>query len=221
MCKGELIPIKRRVPMKHLESMIRQEKDPHVMKRLFFIKHRYKGDHVSVAAKKVLVDNCTGYDWQERWNKQGYLGLKPQYSGGAHMKLSDDQVEDLKKVLNDMGPVSTDEPRLLILHRYGVEYTIKQVWVILNKFDIIVLLDESIRPALFSVRRCCETAGWVIPSIFARSVTQIFSTCSDASMYMIVIRLTSPRALKTSVIRLVLSQLCNSCMRPPAKRVSA
>jgi len=43
--------------MKKLESLIRVEKDPPVLKRLFFIKHRYEGDHVSVAAKKVLVDN--------------------------------------------------------------------------------------------------------------------------------------------------------------------
>lgn len=52
------------------------------------------------------------------------------------MKLSDWQVEDLKKVLGEKGPVSTGEARLLILERYGVEYTIKQVWVILKKFDM-------------------------------------------------------------------------------------
>lgn len=91
---------------------------------------------MSVAAGKVLVDKCTGYDWQGRWNQQGYEGLKPQYGGGAPMKLSDVQVEDLKKVLGEQGPVSTGEARLFILHKYGVEYTIKQVWVILNKFGM-------------------------------------------------------------------------------------
>lgn len=136
MCKGEIKPIKRQVSMEELESMIRKEKDAHVLKRLFFIRYRYEGDHVSVAAKKVMVDKCTGYDWQERWNEQGYPGLKPCFNGGAHMKLSDEQVEDLKKVLSEKGPVSTGEARLLILDRYGVEYTIKQVWVILKKFDM-------------------------------------------------------------------------------------
>jgi len=136
MCRGEIIQVKRRVSLKQLESMIRVEKDPHVLKRLFFIKYRYEGDHVSVAAGKVLVDKCTGYDWQERWNQQGYPGLKPRYGGGACMKLSDVQVEDLKKVLLEKGPVSTGEAKLLILHKYGVEYTIKQVWVILNKLGM-------------------------------------------------------------------------------------
>lgn len=136
MCRGEIIGVKRRVSLKRLESMIRVEKGPHVLKRLFFIKYRYEGDHVSVAAGKVLADKCTGYDWQERWNRQGYDGLKPLYSGGAPMKLSDEQVEDLKKVLGEQGPVSTGEARLLILHKYDVEYTIKQVWVILNKLGM-------------------------------------------------------------------------------------
>lgn len=136
MCKGEIIQIKRLVSLDELESLIGREKDVHVLRRLLFIKHRYEGDHVSVAAGKVMVDKCTDYDWQERWNEKGYEGLKPCFNGGVHMKLTDEQVEDLKKVLTGKGPVSTGEARLLILKKYNVEYTIKQVWVILNKLDM-------------------------------------------------------------------------------------
>lgn len=136
MCRGELIPVKRWVSLDVLGSMIRCEKDSRVLKRLLFIKHRYEGDHVSVAAGKVMADKSTGYEWQERWNECGYEGLKPHFKGGAPSKLDDEQKESLMEALREKGPIPTGEARKLILDKFGVSYSIKQVWVILKNFEM-------------------------------------------------------------------------------------
>lgn len=48
------------------------EKDVKVLNRLQFIRNRYLGDSVELAASKSGVTKRVGYIWQERWNEEGY-----------------------------------------------------------------------------------------------------------------------------------------------------
>ena len=77
-----------------------------------------------------------GYEWQNRWNKDGYAGLIPRYSGGRPSKLTDNQKEELKAFLKERDDWTTGEIKRLIKERYGVEYTLKQIRVILRKFGM-------------------------------------------------------------------------------------
>ncbi|MFZ3167568.1 MAG: helix-turn-helix domain-containing protein [Candidatus Methanoperedens sp.] len=106
------------------------------MQRLYFIKYRYEGVTVEEAASRVEISKPVAYIWQDRWNKEGYEGLKPKFAGGKPSKLSDDQKEQLKKILNKRDDWTTDEIKKLISDEFMVEYSLKQIRVILRKYGM-------------------------------------------------------------------------------------
>lgn len=135
MVKTEMYPIARLVPVEELDKRIRSlEKDVRVLKRLYFVRFRYDGDSVEEAASKVGVTKMMGYEWQERWNKEGADGLVPRFAGGRPSKLSDEQKRVLTSYLNERDDWTTSEVREFICEEFDVEYTPKQVRVILKSF---------------------------------------------------------------------------------------
>jgi putative transposase len=137
MVKTEMYPIKRLMSVEELDKRIKSlEKDVKVLKRLYFVKNRYQGDSVEVASGKVGITKMVGYEWQNRWNKEGYAGLIPRYAGGRPSKLTENQKEELKAFLKEREDWTTDEIKKLIKKRYGVEYTLKQIRVIVRKFGM-------------------------------------------------------------------------------------
>jgi putative transposase len=137
MVKTEMYPIVRLVPVDDLDRRIRSlEKNVRVLKRLYFVRYRYDGDSVEEAAKKVGVTKMVGYQWQDRWNQDGVEGLVPRFAGGRPSKLDGDQKNFLKSLLKERDDWTTGEIRELILEEFGVEYTLKQVRVILRGFDM-------------------------------------------------------------------------------------
>jgi len=103
---------------------------------LYFVRYRYNGDSVEEAAGKVGVTKMVGYEWQERWNEQGVEGLVPRFGGGRPSKLSEDQKSTLKTYLRERDDWTTIEVREFILEEFGVEYTPKQIRVILKGFKM-------------------------------------------------------------------------------------
>jgi len=112
------------------------EKDVKVLRRLYFMKNRYLGDSVEDASIKVGITKMMGYEWQNRWNKEGYAGLIPRYAGGRPSKLTDDQKGELRAFLKERDDWTTGEIKRQIKERYNVEYTLKQIRVILRKFGM-------------------------------------------------------------------------------------
>ena len=101
MARPESIAIIRHITMEELKKRIKSlEKDVRVLKRLYFIKFRYEGISVEESAEKVGISKPVAYIWQDRWNQEGYDGLKPKFAGGKPSKLSDTQKEQLKEILN-------------------------------------------------------------------------------------------------------------------------
>lgn len=137
MARPENITIERHITTEELIKRIKSlEKDTRVLKRLYFIKYRYEGVAVEDAAKNVGISKPVAYIWQDRWNKDGYDGLKPKFAGGKPSKLTDDQKKQLKAVLNKRDDWTTEEVRKLISEMFKVEYTSKQVRVILKSFGM-------------------------------------------------------------------------------------
>jgi putative transposase len=137
MAKSEQIPIIRHMNVEHLIKQIKRlEKDTMVLQRLFFIKHRYDGMSVEEAAKLVGASKNTGYLWQKRWNEQGYDGLIPQFAGGRPSNLTDKQKKELRSILGKQDNWTTKEVQKLISKKFGVDYTLKQIRVILKKFGM-------------------------------------------------------------------------------------
>ena len=101
MVGKEQIPIDRNVTLAEINVLIKHENNSRVLKRLYFVKFRYLGDSVEEAAIKVGVTKKTGYYWQDDWNKGGYAALIPNFSGGRKSKLTDEQIEELRTLLEN------------------------------------------------------------------------------------------------------------------------
>jgi putative transposase len=137
MTKTEQIQIVRHMNVEELTKQIKRlEKDTMVLQRLFFIKHRYDGKSVEEAAKLVEASKNTGYLWQERWNKQGYEGLTPQFAGGRPSYLTDEQKARLRSILVTKDLWTTKDVQELIFKKFSVNYTLKQIRVILKGFGM-------------------------------------------------------------------------------------
>lgn len=108
------------------------EKDVKILKRLYFIKFRYDGDSVERAAEKIGVTKRIGYIWQKRWNEKGYDGIIPRYAGGRPSKLSQQQKNELWQLLKQKENWTTKDVRDLVSKRFNVEYTLKQIYIILR-----------------------------------------------------------------------------------------
>jgi len=137
MPKPEQIHIRRCVDLDELNTRIRTlEKDTKILKRLCFIKYRYEGESVEVSAQRVGITKSEGYIWQRRWNENGYTGLIPRYAGGRPSKLSEQQKEQLKDLLKQREDRTTPEVQECIRREFGVDYTLKQIRIILKKYGM-------------------------------------------------------------------------------------
>jgi putative transposase len=133
---GEQIHIIKHLDLEELNQRIKTEKDAKILRRLYFIKFRYEEDTIHEAAQRIGVTNRVGYIWQERWNQKGYEGLIPQYAGGRPSKLTDQQKVELEHMLRQKDLWTSKEVHDLILDKFGVDYTIKQVLVIAKKMNM-------------------------------------------------------------------------------------
>ena len=136
MAKTEMYPIERKMSEDELNRLIRSlERSTKVLKRLLFVKYRYDGDSVEEAAGGIGITKMMGYIWQRRWNQDGYRGLIPRYAKKGPSKMSEDQRNVLKDRLKT-GQYTTAKVRNIIKEEFEIEYTMKQVWVILRKMGM-------------------------------------------------------------------------------------
>ena len=137
MARPEKIFITQHISAEELHTIIKKSgKDPELLPRLYFIKYRYEGVSVEESSKRVGISKPVAYIWQERWNENGYEGLKPRYAGGRPSKLTDDQKDKLRSMLHERDDWSTEKVRELIFKEFDVEYSKKQIQVILKKFGM-------------------------------------------------------------------------------------
>jgi putative transposase len=133
MSRQEEIPIQRLMNIEEINRKIKSvEKDVKILKRLYFIKFRYYGDSVEKASEKVGVTKRIGYIWQKRWNEKGYEGIIPRYAGGRPSKLSQQQKNELEQILRQKECWTTKEIKDIISRKFNVNYTLKQIYIILR-----------------------------------------------------------------------------------------
>ena len=137
MTRTESIKIERHMTAGEIKKRIKSlEKDTKVIQRLYFIKYRYEGVSVEEAAKRVSISKPVAYIWQDRWNEDGYNGLKPKFAGGSPSKLTDVQKKQLSEMLKKRDDWVTEEVRELISKTFEVVYTSKQVRIISRNFGM-------------------------------------------------------------------------------------
>jgi len=74
--------------------------------------------------------------WLDSWNKGGYVGLVPNFSGGPKPKLGDAEREELKQLLGEKDAWTLKEMRILIKEKFNVEYSEMQVWRMLTSWNM-------------------------------------------------------------------------------------
>jgi putative transposase len=137
MAKWDRIGIKRKMPVEELDKRIKSlELDVKVLNRLHFIRNRYLGDSVELAASKSGVTKRVGYIWQDRWNEEGYEGLIPKYGGGRPAQISDEEKIELKEILAKRDDWTTKEIKQLIKDEFAIEFSEKHVRTILRSIGL-------------------------------------------------------------------------------------
>ena len=131
------IQISHHMSIEELNKRIKTlEDDTKILRRLYFIKYRYEGKVVSEAAKLIGITKRIGYIWQERWNEMGYEGLIPRYAGGRPSKLNNAQKRRLVELIKQKDTWAIEDIRELIFKEFNVEYTLKQIRIILRKMGM-------------------------------------------------------------------------------------
>jgi putative transposase len=129
--------IVRHITLDVLNKKIKKEEiSVRVLERLYFIRFLYKGDTIKEACEKVNITEPTGYSWLDSWNKQGYAGLIPNFSGGPKAKLGEGEREELKRIIGEKDAWTLREVRELIKEKFNVEYSHMQVWRILKSWNM-------------------------------------------------------------------------------------
>jgi len=137
MSRTPSLKVKRWINAEELKKLIRKkEKDVKVLNRLHFMNYLYDGCSVPEASEKLGITKQTGYIWLERWNKDGYEGLTPRFAGGRPSKLTNQEKNQLKEILKERDDWTTKEVRNLIKDKFNVEYSLKQVIIILRNMGL-------------------------------------------------------------------------------------
>jgi putative transposase len=127
----------KHVTLEELNKKIKtEEKSVRILERLYFIRFIYKGDSIKEVCERVNVTEPTGYSWLDSWNKRGYEGLVPNFSGGPKPKLGVDERKELKQMLGGKDAWTLREVRELIKEKFDIEYSEMQVWRILTSWNM-------------------------------------------------------------------------------------
>ncbi len=137
MTRTPSMKVEKWITVEELKKRIKKkEKDVKVLNRLHFMNYLYSGFSVPEASEKLGITKVTGYNWLERWNEDGYEGIIPRFAGGRPSKLADQKKNQLKEILKKRDDWTTKEIRNLICKQFGVEYSLKQVRIILRNLGL-------------------------------------------------------------------------------------
>ena len=96
----------------------KEEKSVRVLERLYFVRFIYKEDTIKDACDQVDISEPTEYSWLDSWNKRGYEGLVPNFSGGPKPKLGDAERNDLKRMISEKDAWTLREVRELVKQKF-------------------------------------------------------------------------------------------------------
>ena len=80
-----------------IKFLISREQNADVLKKLVYILFRGLGFSNRFSSSLLSITTATGNNWLNKWNKTGYEGLKRKKGQGRKHKLSDKELETLKK----------------------------------------------------------------------------------------------------------------------------
>lgn len=117
-----------------------------LVRRLSFVKNLYLGDSFDEAGERVGVSSATASRWGRAWNDGGIDGLRPNFGGGRPSRLSSDERDQLKSVLETHQPLTTTEVKLLIEEAFDVSYADRHIRRLLREFGMNYSIPQPKSP---------------------------------------------------------------------------
>jgi len=122
--------------IKHIEGLIRKEKDPRVRDRLRGILLLKKGYTQDKVAEIMGVTTRTVYNWKTRYIQKGVEGLRDKPIPGRRSTLDEKDMDRLKSLLEERDYWTSNQVRALIKKEFGVEFTNRHIPRILRKLGL-------------------------------------------------------------------------------------
>ena len=88
---------------------------------------------IADAANDIEVSYQTVHRWAKSCESKGLDGLKPSFGGGRPSKLTYEQLVELDKTIEKTPNMSMKDVYLEIKNKYGIDYSMKQIGVIIKK----------------------------------------------------------------------------------------
>ena len=146
MGNGRRKDIERHLSEEELDAKLREADDPEMVRRLGFVKNLYQGDTLGEAADREGKSQPTGARWAKRWNEGGIDELAPDHGGGRPSKLSDEERDRLRELLEKGEPWTTQEVLHLVEKEFNVSYHPNYIYELLRSFDMHYAKPRPQRP---------------------------------------------------------------------------
>jgi len=104
-------------------SLLRKEKDPFVLRILYFIYDLYCGLSVPEASKKHRITKETGYKYAKLWRTEGIDGLSPKYNNGKSPKMTEKQIDMVHEQIRQGKVHDVDDLINFILKNFKIKYS--------------------------------------------------------------------------------------------------
>lgn len=101
--------------------------------RLIAIKFITEGHTIQDAANLLNISYPTVHRWAKSCEMDGLDGLKPSFGGGRPSKLSYEQQVELDNIIENTPNLSMKNVQQIIKEKFNVEYSLKQIGVIVRK----------------------------------------------------------------------------------------
>jgi len=122
--------------IKHIEKLIKKERDPQVRDRLRGVLLLKKGYTQGKVAEIMDVTTRTVYNWKTRYNQEGVEGLRNKPIPGRKTTLDESDMEKLRMLLEERDYWTSNQVRALIKEEFGVEFTTRHIPRILRKLGL-------------------------------------------------------------------------------------
>jgi len=122
--------------IKHIEKLIKKERDPQVRDRLRGVLLLKKGYTQGKVAEIMDVTTRTVYNWKTRYNQEGVDGLRNKPIPERKTVLDEKDMRRLRMLLEERDYWTSNQVRELIKREFGVEFTTRHIPRVLRKLGL-------------------------------------------------------------------------------------
>ena len=116
--------------------LLDNETDLKIYKKLSYFKFRKLGYSKIESCKLAGIKENSRYYLEDLWEEGGYNSLIPHYNAGGKSKLNENQLKELKKILQKWDSWVVNDVVQLIKDKFNVEYSYQGVRNILIKMEV-------------------------------------------------------------------------------------